>query len=334
MEWLKILSGFTPVVIFLSILLAFDSFKLVSYKLVTKVLLLGGMAAVFSLFLNQWLNESLQISFILYVRYAAPFLEEFLKSLVVVFYLRSSKIGFLLDAAIIGFTVGTGFAIIENLYNYQTSEISLSEWILRGFGTAVMHGVTTAIFALIAKYFIDRYRSTASYLFLPGFVSSVSIHSLYNHLVVPLEILIFIQLIIFPILFWIVFKRTEKAMHHWLEVGLDAEVGLLAYLVSGKISRTKAGEYLEDLKKVFPGEKVADMLCYLRLYLELGIRAKGILLMEQSGFQLSPDDDVREKLDELKFLEDSIGKTGKRAIAAIFRTDPVEIWQIHLLKDR
>jgi RsiW-degrading membrane proteinase PrsW (M82 family) len=334
MEWLKILCGFTPVVIFLSILLAFDSFKLVSYKLVAKVLFLGGMAAVFSIFLNQWLNSRLQISFILHVRYAAPILEEFLKSLVVFFYLRRSKIGFLLDAAILGFTAGTGFAIIENLYNFQTTEISLFEWILRGFGTAVMHGVTTAIFAIIAKYFIDRQRSAPNYLFLPGFVSAVSIHSLFNHLVLPPEILIFIQLILLPILFWIVFKRTETALHHWLEVGLDTEVGLLEFLVSGKISRTKAGEYLEDLKKIFSGEKVADMLCYLRLYLELGIRAKGILLMEQSGFQFPPDDDVSEKLDELKFLENSIGKTGKRAIAAIFRADPVEIWQIHLLKNR
>jgi len=332
MEWLKILSGFTPVVIFLSILFAYDSFKLVNYKLVIKILLLGGLAALICLYLNQWLNAHFQFSFMLHSRYVAPLLEELLKSLVIVFYLRQAKIGFLLDAAIIGFASGTGFAIIENLYHIHTTNRPLYQWILWGFGTAVMHGVTTAIFAIISKYFIDRFRSVPYYLFLPGFVSAVSIHALYNHLIFSPEVLILIQLIIFPVLFWIVFKRSERALYHWLEVGLDAEVGLLEFLASGKISRTRVGEYLRDLKKVLPGEKVVDLLCYLRLYLELGIRAKGMLLMQQSGFQLHPDIDVREKIDELKFLEKSIGKTGKRAIGAIFRADPVELWQFHLLK--
>ena len=39
-----------------------------------------------------------------------------LKALIVVVLIRTHRIGFLVDAAILGFAVGTGFALVENLY--------------------------------------------------------------------------------------------------------------------------------------------------------------------------------------------------------------------------
>ena len=143
-----------------------------------------------------------------------------------------------------------------------------------------------------------------------------------------------IQLIVLPLLFLIIYIQSEKALHRWLEMGIDTEVGLLEFLTSGTISETKVGEYLESLKKVIPGEKIADMICYLRLYLELSIRAKGILLLQQNGFIVEIEPDIRDKLEELRFLEKSIGKTGKRALAVIFRAEPRELWQIFLLYNR
>ena len=73
------------------------------------------------------------------------------------------------------------------------------------------------------------------------------------------------------------------------------------------------------------------MICYLRIYLELSIRAKGVLLMQENGFKVTLDANIREKLEELKFLEKSIGKTGKRAMASIFRADTKDLWQLYLL---
>ena len=334
MEWLKVLIGFTPVVIFLLFLMVFDSFKLVSERFVIKAMLLGGLAAISCFLINQWLYAQLQVRFYIYTNYWAPLVEELFKSLIIIYYLRRAKIGFLIDAAIIGFAAGTGFAIIENIDRFRNFDLPLADWILRGFGTAVMHGATTALFAIISKYFIDRFKSTRLYLLVPGLILALSIHSIFNQLLFWPEMLIFAQLILLPAFFFFIFISSEKALYQWLDINLDAEVGLLSFLNSGKISRSRVGEYFEGIKDVFPGEKIADMLCYLKIYLELTVRAKGLLLMQQNGFSISLDGDVEEKLKELKFLEISIGKTGKRAMAAIFRADPLNLWQINLLKDR
>jgi hypothetical protein len=76
------------------------------------------------------------------------------------------------------------------------------------------------------------------------------------------------------------------------------------------------------------------MLCYLRLYLELSVGAKGILMMREAGFHIAPDLEIPEKFRELKYLERSIGKTGKLAVLPFLRTGSRDLWQLHMLQDR
>src|SRR5256885_8503991 len=53
--------------------------------------------------------------------------------------LRSAHVGFLVDAAILGFAVGTGFAVVENVYYASVMrDLELGLWLVRGLGTAVM----------------------------------------------------------------------------------------------------------------------------------------------------------------------------------------------------
>jgi len=39
---------------------------------------------------------------------------------------------------------------------------------------------------------------------------------------------------------------------------------------------------------------VADLLCYLRLHTELALRAKGILMMRESGFEATIDEATQD----------------------------------------
>ncbi len=100
---------------------------------------------------------------------------------------------------------------------------------------------------------------------------------------------------------------------------------------SGRLSDTRIGAYLQSLKEHFPGEAVADMLCLIRLHLELSIQAKGILLARQSGFELEPDPEVEERFVELRYLEKSIGKTGLLALSPIFNMSSRDLWQFYML---
>ena len=73
-----------------------------------------------------------------------PGSRESLKAVVLVFLLRTRRVGLPVDAGIAGFAIGTGFALVENLYYLASRpETSLAVQVISGFGTAIMHGGTT-----------------------------------------------------------------------------------------------------------------------------------------------------------------------------------------------
>jgi hypothetical protein len=88
------------------------------------------------------------------------------------------------------------------------------------------------------------------------------------------------------------------------------------------------------LKSRFKGPVVADLLCYLRLHAELALRAKGILMMRESGFAARLDEPTRAKLAEMHYLERSIGRTGQLALRPMLRAGNKDIWQLKMLESQ
>src|SRR2546423_12272338 len=145
------LLGFWPVALFLLSLLYLDSYKLVTTRQLSILILIGWGAAAVSLYFNHLLLAA-GLQRRLLTRFGAPVIEEILKAVPIFWMIRSRRIGFLIDAAICGFAVGAGFALTENLYYLSTlANAPPALWVVRGFGTAVMHGGTAAIFAIVGK---------------------------------------------------------------------------------------------------------------------------------------------------------------------------------------
>jgi len=328
----RLLAGFLPVLIFLGVLIYLDSYKLVRLRWVVLTIVLGGAAATASYAINGVLLSYLAIDFTTYSRYASPVVEESTKALVLIWFIRSQRIGFLVDASIFGFAVGTGFALLENAYYLRSiPDTHLVVWVIRGLGTAVMHGGTTAIFA-IGSQLLAEFRSPKQVsIFLPGLLAAVVLHSLFNHLFFSPVFSTLVTLLAFPMLIFVVFDKSEESLRNWLELGFDADTELLELMNSGRLSESKVGKYLQSLREKFSGEVVMDLLCYLRIHLELSMRAKGILMMREAGFDAEPDDETRALFQEMKYLESSIGKTGKLALLPFLRFSGKELWQLHMI---
>jgi len=326
------LVGLLPVLSFLAALLYLDSYKLVKLRAVVTVVGSGAVVASLSYVVNAYLLRRFAIEFTTFTRYVGPVIEELLKSLIIVALIRSHRIGFLVDAAIFGFAVGTGFATIENLYYLErVPDAGMGTWIVRGFGTAFMHGGVTAIFAVMGLATVERTRHTNLQAFLPGFAAAVVLHSAFNHLFLSPKTSTLAIIVVLPPLLYAVFQSSEKALGDWLGKGFDADSEMLALINSGRLSASPLGEYLHALKSKFKGPVVADLLCYLRLYTELALRAKGILMMHESGFDVPIDDETRAKFDEMRYLEQSIGKTGLLALHPVLHMTHKELWQLYML---
>jgi RsiW-degrading membrane proteinase PrsW (M82 family) len=324
-----------PVFAFLAALVALDSFKLVRPHSIVVAILAGCGAAGLCLAVTRWVFAGADAAGS-YSRYGAPVIEETLKAGFVVFLIARRRVGFIVDAAVLGFAVGAGFAFIENVYYLRSVDDSnLMLWVVRGLGTAVMHGGTTASFAVLSQGLSERrarHRGAPPIVvFLPGLAGAIGLHLFFNLFVLSPAAHTVAQILVLPGVFALVFSRSEKSLRDWLEVGLDTDVRILDDIRTGAISQTRPGQYLESLRSRFHGEVVADMLCLLRVHLELAARAKGILLMREAGFAVPDDPGIRERLEELAFLEKSVGPTGRLAIAPILPSSSRDLWQLYVV---
>ena len=207
----------------------------------------------------------------------------------------------------------------------------MGTWIVRDLGTAIMHGGATAIFAVMGLALLERTPDATVRALLPGFGLAVLLHSAFNHLLVSPKLATLAILVVLPPLLYLVFQRSEKAVGDWLGRGFDADTEMLELMNSGRLSVSPVGEYLNTLKSKFKGPVVADLLCYLRLYTELALRAKGILMMNESGFEVSVDEETHAKFNEMRYLESSIGKTGLLAIQPMCHMSHRDLWQLYML---
>jgi len=330
----KIAVSLVPVFAFLGVLVVLDSFKLVRPRFILQAILVGCGVAGLCLLINAWGIGRLGTPDT-YSRYGAPIVEEVFKAGFIIFLIARRRIGFMVDAAILGFALGAGFAFIENIYYLRAvADENLLLWVVRGLGTAVMHGGTTAAFAVLSQSLSERgfARRLPGAVFLPGIAVAIGIHSLFNHFILPPVANTAAQILVLAAVLALIFSRSEQALRDWLEVGLDTDVRILEDIKTGTISNTKPGQYLESLRSRFPGEIVADMLCLLRIHLELAARAKGILLMREAGFAAPIDAETRERLAELKFLEKSVGTTGRLALSPILHVTSRDLWQLYVVK--
>jgi RsiW-degrading membrane proteinase PrsW (M82 family) len=326
---MQFLLGLIPVCVFLAALFLFDSYKLVPPRSLVVALGAGCVAACIAYPLNAFLMGSSGIGLSGFTRYVAPVVEESLKAAFLVYLLVTRRTGFLVDTAIQGFAIGAGFALVENIsYVASLGSHSAILWLVRGFGTAMMHGAATSIAGIVGKVMSDRAGGAHAGTLLPGILLAIALHSAFNHFFIPAVASTMLIVLLLPVLMSIVFARSEEATRRWLGIGFDTDRELLEMISSGRLAETRIGEYLHALQSRFPGEVLADMLCLLRLRLELAVQAKGLLLMREAGFEIPPDTEVGDKFAELHYLRKSIGPTGMLVLQPFLHTPEEQLRQI------
>lgn len=328
-----------PVLAFLALLLFLDSYKLVRPWRVLAVLGAGVVAAGCAYAASRLALGPLGLALDSYSRWLAPWVEEALKGAVIVWLASRHRIGFLVDAAICGFAVGSGFALVENLaYLRLAGGAELGTWIVRGFGTAVMHGGATALLAVMALAVLDRQPQAYGRAFVPALAAAAAVHMAFNLTTGVFgafgpQAATLGTLLLVPALLLAVFHFSERQLAQWLGSGFDADARMLELLHSGEFGRSPAGLYLGSLKASLGGMLLVDALAYLRLYTELSLRAKGLLMLREHELPTPPPDaTLRAQLDELRHLEQALGASGRRALKPLLHMKRRELWQLNLLE--
>jgi hypothetical protein len=269
-----------------------------------------------------------------YSRFIAPIIEETAKASFIVYLVIRRRIGFPVDAAQLGFAVGTGFAVVENLeYLRALPEAGFVLWAVRGLGTAILHGATTAVFAMLSPTATGRQERRAS-MFLPGWIAAIVIHAAFNLLQISPVAKTGAILMVLPLIVLWVFQRSERSTREWIGAGLDLDLMLHETFASEALEFTRFGTYLKELRQRFPGDVVVDMLCLLRVEVELSIHAKGVLIARDAGVAMPVHPDAHSAVEEVRQLRAAIGRTGLLALAPVHVTTDRDDWHRYLLTGR
>lgn len=331
---LAALVALVPVLLFLALLVVLDSFKLVKTSAVATAIGAGMAAALLAIPITQWLEALLHLTPVAVVRYLGPPAEETLKLVLIGVMLRRRQIGFPVDAAVLGFAAGAGFSLVENVVFLRAlNDSTITLWLVRGLGTAILHGGTTSIAAMIAKMLSEGSPDRMGRPLASGWATAVVLHSAYNHLLLPPVYATLFVLVVFPLLILVVFERSERSTREWVGAGLDLDVELLQLISSETFQLTRFGTYLEELRERFPGPTVVDMFCLLRLELELSVQAKGLLIAREAGLKLAPHPDIAAGLTELQHLRASIGPTGLLALTPLHVSSHRDEWHRYLVSE-
>jgi hypothetical protein len=329
---LRALFGLAPVALFLAGMLTLDGWKLVRPRQAVIAALAGATAAAACSLLHQFLIPSLGLEIGGFSRYVAPLTEETAKAIWLVALIWRRRIGFLVDAAILGFAVGAGFGIMENVFYLSViSTASWYTWLLRGCGTALMHGCTAAVFAIVAHTRCEQRQACGPLQFLPALALAALIHSGFNHFFLTPALTALTLIVGVPLVMAAVYQHGESTLEQWLGLGFDTDAEMLRIIDSGQVSGTPVGRYLKGLRQRFAPEIVADMFCLLRLQVELTLQAKGLVLMRRSGYDPRPPRGVAERLAEIRYLERSIGPAGRLALLPFLRRQRRDAWERQLL---
>jgi len=99
----------------------------------------------------------------------------------------------------------------------------------------------------------------------------------------------------------------------------------------GQFGNTRQGEYLKSIQNKFSPESMVDIYCYLITYLELSVKAKRNIMLRECGFPIIIEDDLSDKLKEMKELKKNIGKLGELTISPLIRMNQRDLWKINTL---
>jgi RsiW-degrading membrane proteinase PrsW (M82 family) len=329
-----------PVLVMAMLFAWLDVFKLMSGWEMIALLLLGAAAALLAWPISGRMLDTLPIGYSFYSRIVAPWIEEALKGIALAFLFATNRIGFKLDAIICGFAIGAGFSVIENIfYLARFPELTTAVWVVRGLGTAVMHGATTAVLATVAHELCERaLRKEGGQRFnpvwlVPGYVAASLIHLAFNQFPShPMEVMI-ITFIVAPVALIGLMRIGEGETHRWLAEESESHRAWLNEWRAGGFPADASGQRIAALAaRSNPGE--AELIRnYCMLKTELVLAAEEELLDRDRRLEEGEGEKLRADFALLAKLRKQIGRTGFAALKPLLPFSANDEWELEELRE-
>jgi len=331
-----------PVLVLLAIFISLDAFKLMRFGEILLLLVLGGIGAGIAWPIAGRFLDTLPIGFSSYSRFVAPWLEEAIKAAIMILLFRFNRIGYKVDAVICGFAIGAGFSVVENIvYLIRFPDYGAGTWLVRGFGTAVMHGTTLAVLAAIAHEFAERETREAAgdfdfhlWWFAPGYLAAVALHTTFNQFPDRPMLAMLGAILFAPIALVGIFYFGTAEAERWLVAERAEHRAQVECLRSGGWPDTPAGRKIAALAERLGPEATARIRRYWELQAWLVGEAEETMIEEEAGDAEFDAAEVRATIAELDGLRRALGRSSFTALKALLPFSRNDYWEVAELKQR
>jgi RsiW-degrading membrane proteinase PrsW (M82 family) len=337
-DWMVAL---VPVLVMLALFIWLDVFKLMTFWETVGLLLLGAVTAGAAYPLSGIFIDALPLGFSNYSRFVAPWIEEGIKGLAIVGLFWFNRIGYKLDAVISGFAIGAGFSVVENiLYLTRYPELAANVWMVRGLGTAVMHGTTCAVLAASAHEYAERETRGAVaefdfnlLWFVPGLLIAVAIHTAFNQFPdKPLLAMIGI-LAVAPFVIMAIFRFGAVEAQKWLSEEREETRATLAAWEAGKFPDDESGRKIAGLVARSDDKTAARIREYCQLLTWLVLQAEDTL-HDQVEDTEKLHIEGKSAFARLAELKRELGKSNVAALKAMLPFSRNDYWELSELEER
>ena len=329
-------------VLLLALLFAWlDVFKLMSVREMVSLLLLGAAAALAAWPLSGQVLDNLPMGYSFYSRIVAPWIEEALKGLALALLIGTNRIGFKIDAIISGFAIGAGFSVVENImYLVRFPELPAAVWMVRGLGTAMMHGATTAILAAVSHEIFERaLRRQGSILrfnplwLLPGYILASLAHLAFNQFPDKPVLVMLVTLVVAPLLLIALLRLGESQTQQWLAEESEGHRRWLAQWREGGFPADASGQRIAALAaRATPAEaELIRIFCILKT--ELVLKAEEELIDRDRQLEAEEAERLRAAFAKLGRLRKALGRVAHAELCRQLPFSANDEWELDELQE-
>jgi len=253
-----------------------------------------------------------------------------------------NRIGYKLDAVISGFAIGAGFSVVENIF-YLTMypDYGTGTWLVRGFGTAIMHGTTLAVLAAIAHELAERETREAAadfdfhlYWFVPGYLVAVALHTAFNQFPDRPMVAMMGAVVIAPVVLIAILNFGTAEAQRWLAAEHADHEAQLDALRGGGWPPGPAGQKISALAARLDPESAKRVRRYWELHAWLVAEAEETMIEEAEGDAEFSAPQVRAALAELDGLKQALGRSTFAALQALLPFSRNDYWEVSELRQR
>jgi len=254
------------------------------------------------------------VSYSVLVTLVAPIVEEILKSLVLVYYVRRPDFTYFVDGAIYGFTVGTTFGLLENLLYISriqgdpSTSTALALALTRAFSTSLMHGSASALVGVaLGRLRFGRGLTRLASVGI-GLSAAIVLHLAFNNLISQnLGILTVVLAVLLGLggvavnvglIRWGLIEERQ-----WLRETLGRATGVSAGESAVVQQMAQLDRLLAPVAARFGTEKRRQVETFLRLQAQLGLKHKVEEMTPDPRLRLEMSAQVaalRAEVDELR----------------------------------